>query len=253
MSSGKFKAGDEAWVAAQLAQAQRPQQPVVMYQKWRSLMFLHWQVEPERVQATLPPGLKVDCHEGVAYLGLVPFFMCRVRPRWIPSMGPLSNFLECNVRTYVVDAHGRPGIWFESLECNQALAVWTARRFFHLRYEHARMTAEPDGRGGLDYQVARRDGRMRANFHYTLGESAQPATPGSLDFFLVERYRLFSHSRSGLFTGQVHHPPYGLTTVRLDKLDFHLPPPWDDVGGDPVHITGSQGVDVEIFPLEKCR
>jgi len=240
------------WVAAQLAEARRPGRRVVMYQQWRSLLFLHWRVDVERVQASLPPGLHVDSHVGAAYLGLVPFFMCKVRPRWMPSMGRLSNFLEFNVRTYVVDDEGRPGIWFYSLDCDQSLAVWVARRYFYLSYEHARMCAEADGRGGLDYHVERRDGRMRARFEYAVNEPAAPARPGTLEFFLVERYRLFSSDGSNLFTGQVHHAPYQLGKTRLDALQLELPSPWQDISGQPVHIAGSSGVDVEIFPLERC-
>ena len=38
--------------------------------------------------------------------------MCGVRPALFPAVPKLSYFLECNVRTYVFDAQGRPGIWF---------------------------------------------------------------------------------------------------------------------------------------------
>ncbi len=105
-----------------------------MRQSWDHLLFLHWVLSPARIQETLPPGLWVDCHDGQAYLGIVPFFMMRIRPNGLPSVPYLSHFLECNVRTYVHDEQGTPGVWFYSLDTNRWLAHWIARNFFKLPY-----------------------------------------------------------------------------------------------------------------------
>lgn len=76
-----------------IAVTRRPRRFAVMHQRWEQLLFLHWTVPPETVQATLPPGLFVDTHDGRAYLGVVPFFMRGVRPRFCPPVPGLSNFL----------------------------------------------------------------------------------------------------------------------------------------------------------------
>jgi uncharacterized protein YqjF (DUF2071 family) len=68
----------------------------VMYQKWLDLLFLHWEFSPGAVQSTLPPGLYVDTFKDKAYLGVVPFFMRDVRPRFVPSVPGVSNFQEIN-------------------------------------------------------------------------------------------------------------------------------------------------------------
>jgi len=50
----------------------------------------------------------------------------------------MSNFLELNVRTYVKDASGVPGIWFYSLHCNQAARGFRgADVWFGLPYQRA--------------------------------------------------------------------------------------------------------------------
>ena len=91
----------------------RPQHRVpIMFQRWENLLFLHWEVDPETVRQSLPAGLSVDCHEGKAYVGIVPFFMRRVRFRGLPALPYISNFLECNVRRYVHDESGIPGVCF---------------------------------------------------------------------------------------------------------------------------------------------
>lgn len=88
--------------AQRLVERQRPSGPVVLLQRWENLLFLHWRFEPEAVQATLPPGLTVDTHEGWAWVGVVPLFMRDVRPRFVPPVPLVSDFLELNVRTYTI-------------------------------------------------------------------------------------------------------------------------------------------------------
>lgn len=81
-----------------------------MYQEWRDLLSLHWEYSVAAVQATLPDGLFVDAFGGKTYLGLVPFFMRNIRPRFLPAVPGISNFMELNLRTYVYDRSGVPGV-----------------------------------------------------------------------------------------------------------------------------------------------
>jgi len=131
----------------------------VMRQRWADLLFLHWRVPVEVVVERLPEGLHVDVFDGSAWLGVVPFFMDRVRPVLLPPVPGISWFMELNVRTYVHDDYGNPGVWFFSLDCNQPLAVEIARRAFHLPYEHAAMQAVRSA--GRIYYACRREVRGR--------------------------------------------------------------------------------------------
>ncbi len=218
-----------------------------MRQEWKNLLFLHWDWEPRDVQRTLPEGLTVDTWNGRAYIGFVPFFMRRVRPAGFPAMPWLSDFLELNVRTYVKDRQGRPGVWFYSLDCNQPVAVQIARKVFHLPYFHADMWAE-ETQGGLDYSCRRR-GREEARFQYRWEGVAARAGKGTMEEFLVERYRLFAKTPRGLLTGEVWHKPYGLMTAGVDG---EVAPPlalagFHPAGRPPSHAVFSEGVDVQIF------
>ena len=225
-----------------------------MRQSWQSLLFAHWRVDPERIQRTLPAGLHVDTFDGSAYIGVVPFFMRNVRPWWSPSLPWFSNFLELNVRTYVHDAAGTPGVWFYSLDCDQPLAVWGAQTFYHLPYRNAVMRADQTGDATTYHsQVKRTD--LRCDVHYELGREVREAATGSLDFFLVERYVLFAAARDGrLFTGRVCHRPYPLVAATVSDWRSNLLAP-HDFGLDesqPQLLHGSPGVDVEVFSLEAC-
>lgn len=243
-------------LSQRLAARVRPAGGPVMYQQWRDLLFLHWKYPASEIQATLPDGLFVDTFGGSAYLGIVPFFMRNIRPRFLPAVPGLSDFMELNLRTYVHDRAGVPGVWFYSLDANQRLAVKIARRFFHLPYEHARMKSHrpPDGRITFDsLRTGPRANGARCAFGYAPGEDLPNPDPGSLEFFLVERYRLYSKAPSGLQRGAVFHDPYPLCRPKRTEWDENLlaMDGFAPAGRPPDHAIMSRGVDVTIYPLEK--
>lgn len=242
-----------------LRQRQRPSLPIVMYQRWRDLLFLHWAFPPEVVQRTLPPRLTVDTFEGQAYVGIVPFFMRAIRPRFLPAVPGISNFMEVNLRTYAHDSNGTPGVWFYSLDANQWLAVQIARAFFKLPYFYATMFAPQHNiskdKGVLtDYTSWRRGTaqRLASRFRYRGLGTAAAAVPGTLDFFLIERYVLFAAPAPGhLGKGHVHHPPYQIRAAKVAAYDtalFELAG-FEPPSRPPDHTAVSPGVDVDIYPL----
>ena len=110
-----------------------PGRPPVMQQSWRDLLFIHWPVPVDVIQQALPTELTVDTFDGFAWVALVPFQMRNVRPVWAPCVPGLSNFAECNVRTYVHIDGKAPGVWFFSLDAANAIACAIARLTFLLR------------------------------------------------------------------------------------------------------------------------
>lgn len=241
-----------------LVERQRPDGPVVMYQRWEHLLFLHWEWDPALVQATLPPGLHVDTFAGRAYLGVVPLFMRNVRPRGVPAIPTVSDFLELNVRTYVHDGAGRPGLYFYSLDCDQPLAVETAKRLLGLRYEHAAMKAEVDAQQGWVELEAQRAGAVLTDrFRYRGFGPAGEAFPESREFFLLERYRLFAGDAGGerLRSVRVCHPPYLFRQAEVPRWsDAVLRFARFDTGGRaPDHICYVRDQDVEVFAPEKVQ
>src|SRR5438309_1209686 len=138
-----------------LAPTLRPAEAARGYQRWRSLLFLHWPVAAEAVQKLLPPGLAVDTFDGQAWVGVVPFTMRDVRPRGLPAISLVSDFHELNLRTYVHRDGADPGVWFFSLEAAKSIPVRIARRFWHLPYHRAQMSLLQDG-AELSYSSERR-------------------------------------------------------------------------------------------------
>jgi uncharacterized protein len=221
-----------------------------MYQRWSDLLFLHWRWSPIDLQRRLPPGLFIDYHDGDAWLGIVPFFMQRIRPRFLPAVPGLSWFHELNVRTYVHDKNGVPGVWFFSLDCDQPLAVRIAQTLYRLPYHDASM-ASSNRQGCIHYECQRIDHRVASIYDYQLRSHTRIAEPGTLDFFLIERYVLFAQTRQGLLQGHVQHQPYPLCDVSVQTHD-QLPLLWNRftiVNRPPDHIIGSKGVDVRVGRL----
>lgn len=235
------------------AMRERPPGSPVMRQRWAGLGFFHWAVDPALIADRLPQGLHVDTFEGHAWLGVVPFYMQRIRPNWSPPVPWLSWFLELNVRTYVHDGQGNSGVWFFSLDCNQPIAVEIARRSFQLPYEHATMSAcQRNGR--IEYHSRRRRETIDAQFHYPIATRPKPAEPESLEWFLVERYLLFSANRAGnLFCGRVHHSPYLIdpmneATCSAEPLRLNDFPTF---AHPPDSMISAAAVDVSVFPLRR--
>lgn len=237
-----------------LALRERPNGSPVMRQTWAGLLFAHWPVDPALIAARLPPGLHVDTYDGQAWLGVVPFFMERVRPVGLPPLPWLSWFMELNLRTYVHDDSGNAGVWFFSLDCNQPLAVEIARRAFHLPYEHAVMRQVRTG-NRIEYHSRRKaPGALDAEYGYTVPTATRAAEAGSLEWFLVERYLLFSATPAGkIFQGRVHHAPYQIATasceplstepLRLNRFPVPVEPPASILTAAPVEVT--------IYPLRR--
>ncbi|MEE9394012.1 MAG: DUF2071 domain-containing protein [Planctomycetota bacterium] len=237
----------------QLAVRNRPAGPCVMYQRWRRLAFLHWSFAPEEIAPTLPAGLSLDTFDGHAWVGIVPFAMEGVRPRWSCALPLLSRFPEINLRTYVIGPDGTPGVWFYSLDASRLLAVLVARLRFQLPYYWAEMKETPEEDGFIYYESRRWRRQESQCFRYRAQGPLYEAKPGSLEFFLIERYALFARRRNGrIRKGLVHHPPYTIQAAELALFDdglfefARLPRP----GREPDHVLYSPGVDVEIFGIE---
>ena len=195
-----------------------PPGPWVMEQSWHDVLFAHWDVPAESLRALIPAGLALDLFEGQAWLGVVPFRMTGVRPRFVPAMPWLSAFPELNVRTYVT-AWGKPGVWFFSLDAGNPLAVAIARAWFHLPYYRAQMRIR-DASGWIQYASMRtHDGAAPADFQGRYRPVGEPffGVRGTLEHFLTERYCLYtSGAGHRLYRGEIHHAPWALQLAEAE-------------------------------------
>lgn len=236
----------------------RPSSRPAMYQSWRDLTFLHFSLDPQELRPLLPDQLEVDTYpdeNGVekAWIGLVPFWMANIRSRGLPRVPGTHTFPETNVRTYVHRNGREPGVWFFSLEAANRLACAWARRFFSLNYFWAQMKVVHEG-SDLRYSSRRvAEPSVVCRVQSRVGPPMPPPVPGSLEFFLVERYLLYSVRAGSLFTGRVHHDPYPLHSAELLDCEETLlsaagipSRPW-------TNVLYSLGVDVTVYPLVRVQ
>jgi uncharacterized protein YqjF (DUF2071 family) len=208
----------------------RPEEGVVLKQRWADLLFLHWAVDPEPLRARLPAGLELDTFEDRAYVGIVPFTVTGARPTWLPPLPFVSSFHEVNLRTYVHRGGRDPGVWFFTLDASNLIVVQTARVLFKLPYRHAEIemvVENPDAsptpaaeRHRMIRFVSRRvsGDRPELDVRYGPAGAPRPATAGTLEHFLIERYVLYTESEGALYRARVHHEPYPAQPAMVPSL-----------------------------------
>lgn len=233
-----------------IAPTRRPSGPVRGYQRWRTLGFFHWEVPVEALRPLVPESLDIDTFEGRAYVGVVPFRMEGVRPRWAPQ-AVAFDFLETNVRTYVHVGGADPGVFFFSLDAESFIAVKAARIGWSLPYFYSSMQLEREGTE-VRYGLQRKDEPAASlSARWRIGELLGASEPDTFEHWLVERYLLHVERKGTVYTGQVHHAPYPVQ--RAEVLDFDetllSAAGIERPDGPPPICHYAEGVDVEIFDL----
>jgi len=107
-----------------------------------------------------------------------------------------------------------------SLDANNPLAVWAARLSYRLAFFHAHMHVVEDG-SVVAFRSARRDAsaaKPTFDAAWQVGDTRPAAEPGTLDFFLLERYVLYSGSNDHLLRARIHHRPWPLRRATFRHL-----------------------------------
>lgn len=233
--------------------------PVLLHQYWSNLLFLHWPLPLPVVQAALPAELGVHAFGGKAWLGVVAFRMHGVRPPGCPPLPGLRTLDELNLRTYAIDAEGRTGVWFFSLDASLGPAVWLARHFFRIPYRRAAIeVAEAGPTTDFRARPLLREGPAPWQRYRWSSDPTVPtrkADPGSLEHFLLERYRLFArlHRHEGMRTGTLSHEAYRYRPAELTHWSTDLfrlaglPEPEEP----PASVLASPGFPVRIHAVRR--
>jgi len=226
-------------------------------QSWCDLLFAHWPIPAALLRPLVPDALAIQEFDGTSWIGVVPFRMEGVMRRPLPDLPWISAFPELNVRLYV-ERNGRPGVFFLSLDATNPLAVWAARRFFHLPYHRARMSIRPavgpavaTDEVGFDYRSARLEGPRRPGFEAIYAPTSEPyeARSGTLEHWLTERYCLYARSPRGeLSCTEVHHRPWPLQRARAEIVRNEMAEPFGlRLDGPPALLHFSRRLDVVVW------
>ncbi len=192
----------------------------VASQRWSQLVFLHWRVSAEEVAPLLPRGLVPDVFDGSSWVGLIPFVLDRATVFGGPAIPYFGDFVEINVRLYAVDARGRRGVVFVSLEASRLAAVLAARAIFGLPYVWSRTRLDRSS-GDLVYSTRRHLDRQLTS-RIVARPSITEVHGDALADFLTARWALFSRVRGRTIRLRNHHEPWPLFEAELVSLDDTL-------------------------------
>ena len=222
-----------------------------MAQTWHDLLFAHWPVKHEILRPLVPAALPLDTYDGQCWVGIAPFHMSAIRGRGLPPLPGLSRFPELNIRTYVTLENKR-GVYFFSLDARNSPAVWAARKFYHLPYFRALMTANLDGEQ-VNYESRRLEvpaAEFRATYR-PVG-AVQLHSAGTLENWLTERYCLYTVFSGRVYRAEIHHQQWRLrqaeAEIQLNTMASAAHIPLPDL--DPL-LHFSKRLEVLVWPLRK--
>lgn len=194
---------------------------------WHTVTFVHWRVEPDRIQDLLPDGLTVDLYDGSAWVGLTPFVMANMRPLGVPDLPRLTRWArvagacstaETNLRTYVRGPDGRQGLWFLTIDAGSAALAAALRAAVGAPYHHAEMSAEIHG-DTVTYTGSRRGAPESYRVQVRPGEEISPSDH---EIWLTSRWRAYTAHLGRLLVTPVEHEPWRLRRAALESAEQNL-------------------------------
>jgi len=191
-------------------------------QEWHDLTFLHWRVSPDVVAPLLPAGTRPDTHDGSSWVGLIPFRLARARFGQGPPLPYVGTFAETNVRLYSVDAQGRRGVVFRSLESARLAFVLGARWTLALNYTWSQMDIEQHAEI-YTYASRRRWPAPRgASTRIVIRRTAEVVKGDPLADFLTARWGLHTRRFGRTLFLPNSHASWTLVAAELLELEDEL-------------------------------
>ncbi|OLN21808.1 hypothetical protein BTO30_12980 [Domibacillus antri] len=230
-----------------------PSTPWLMQQTWHNMLFAHWPVSDIFLKAYLPEQLEIDTFDGTAWIGVISFKAHNTRLHGLPKFPFFHSYLELNVRTYVT-YKGIPGIYFFSLDVDKRPVVMGAKMATSLPYRRAHMKmviTEP-----VVHFTSRRKDKPNESFQASYKQSTNIYSPAkeSLEYWLLERYCLWTTKDNVLFRGDIHHDRWRITEAKA-SLHHHTMasflPRYYFKTKPVLHFSGNK--KVFIWPLQKVK
>ena len=177
----------------------------IISQRWSEVLFLHYDVNAEKLQSVVPYPL--DLFDGKAVVSIVPFVMSRIRFPFLPAIPGLSRLVELNLRTYV-RLNGKPAVYFFTLDSNHLPGVLVARWAFSLPYRYRKMELS----GAPTYYFKNAQLELKAIVDEQMTQTA-------FDLWATERYALVTKRWGRDLWGIVEHEKWSLRTAHITSID----------------------------------
>jgi uncharacterized protein YqjF (DUF2071 family) len=195
-----------------------PLDRVFLSARWRSLVMLNWEIDPDILRSEVPFGTELDFFEGRTFVSIVGFLFDQTRLLGVPI--PFHRqFEELNLRFYVARREQdefRRGVAFISELVPKWAIAYTARRFYNEHYISVPMKHQiekgDDGSIAARYQWMSPTPQAKSQWSHVAARGIGPPVPledASLEQFIAEHYWGYSQQRNGsTFEYQVKHPAW---------------------------------------------
>jgi uncharacterized protein YqjF (DUF2071 family) len=161
----------------------------------------------------------------------------------MPSFPPVLDFIELNLRTYVI-RNNKPGTYFLSLEAGNTISAAVVRLVTGLNYyesviHHHTGFYESENLGRLSYLKAA----------YNQGRSIDEKNLN--DRWLTDRFCLFREISGEVYSNDIHHRDWPLKRVDIVSLEVNYR--FGDllIDSNPNLSHYSDGVQVEVWGKKK--
>jgi len=174
-----------------------------MTQRWNDLLFAHWPMRIAEIEEKLPQGAGGRCLPGFRMDRRGSLLDGQDSNARVPPIPGARKFPELNLRTLRAGFANRySGGVFLFADAGSLLAVIAARTLYHLPYYWAQMSIKPRATGSSRTTSRRllsgKPVRFAARYR-GLGPTRKLAQsrPGTIEYFLTERYCLFTRDPLG--------------------------------------------------------
>jgi len=215
------------------------------YQEWNDAIFLHYQVEPTELKKFVPKELEIDLFDGKAWVSVVAFTMENIRPKYLPSFSPISDFDEINIRTYV-KSNNKTGVYFLSIEGGKRLSCKLAKGISELPYRFSKTKREDQ-----KYQSSNPTYNDTLDIEFLVGKELTKKT--ALDKWLTERYALFQDTDKSINEFEIHHLEWEINDIDIQRLEVNYSRFKEMINNTPAIAHYSKGVNVIAWGKKKVR
>jgi uncharacterized protein len=190
--------------------------------RWRHLLMLNFEVDPDCLVPLVPPGTELDLFDGRCLVSIVAFEFSDARLYGVRIPG-YQSFPEVNLRFYVrrwVDDGWRRGVVFIKELVPLRVVAQLARRVFGQNFAYAPMRYRIEG--GEPGRVT----GIRYNWLFNGCPSCAAANVGSPSgdaehAFVAEHFYAYATRESGCIEYRVEHRPWVIHSAGACSCDLN--------------------------------
>lgn len=186
-----------------------------LYQEWKQVLFINWQIEPHLLNTKFPKGITLDLYDNKAYLSLVCYRVQKTRRRiWLPLPGR-GNFIGLHLRTYVTDGK-QPGVHLLDIQVNKRLPAIINSLFTGIPYEKTELERIHNG-----YYLINKNKEYALDTEYTINNPVLHKSP--LESWLTNRYCYYQRAWGQALRYPLHHQNWPLRQAGISHAKINFP------------------------------